>query len=236
MDRKGDMTPHKPAMWITIGCLLLIIGGVVWASATQAESLAQQEAFNNMGCLAGEIVGAPTGQGCEQESSENFGARKFLGASASVAGIAFLCMGGGQVVRSELKRSSGGSRASFWFPSESTSPNESASGDHPAHDELGPELQLAAEAGRGPHRQSSSVGVQPSVDRSRGRVEIDESHQYDPVPHETVASPRADIPRQHCPRCGEMIATVARMCRFCQLDLNPDTTTGGGTWDSRPNS
>ena len=33
------------------------------------------------------------------------------------------------------------------------------------------------------------------------------------------AKPQADIDRIPCPRCGEMIAKTAKVCRFCQTEL-----------------
>lgn len=35
-----------------------------------------------------------------------------------------------------------------------------------------------------------------------------------------------DVPRRACPECGEMVATSARLCRFCRSSIDPASDVG----------
>lgn len=39
-------------------------------------------------------------------------------------------------------------------------------------------------------------------------------------PAQTPASAPADVERQPCPDCGELVAVTAKLCRFCRADLS----------------
>lgn len=183
------MPTRRPTLWITLGVALFFMGLIVIMWASSAEREAQLSAYDNLMCSTADELGLPM----DEEACSQEDDRNYG---------AWKALGASGLVSGALLMCLGGYQK-IATGRTGGDPSRSGSFWFPSTD-----AKTAEESPSDEKSQADDLRALPQFESK--------------VPTSVVAAapaPDVDIDRRPCPRCAEMIAIQARMCRFCQLDL-----------------
>ncbi|NYF99681.1 zinc ribbon domain-containing protein [Janibacter cremeus] len=182
---------RAPSLLLPISPILIFLGIFLLFAAGRADAEAEQVALDNVGCTMGELLDIE-GDYSDCPDEEYGGS----GGKKFFGWTALLLGLGTGAVGAVLAVRTGTS-------------------DEPSSTDQG--VTESANASATPSKTTDQISN--SSAGPAAPITPDSSPRTEAIPEPSPVV--TDIPRRACPECGEMIATTARLCRYCHSKIDP---------------